>query len=131
MGPRTSVKCFRMSERKRGSEMNIIEKERIKFILFLAVIVLPLIFFFLLASQLIQVSFFSNTQPLSVQNKKEEPKLIQIEVFEMHQRSTKIVRFKFDGVEYVIWSGFKNDILLSKKMISEDEKKMPEASNIH
>jgi len=111
--------------------MNIIEKERIKFILFLAVIVLPLIFFFLLASQLIQVSFFSNTQPLSVQNKKEEPNLIQIEVFEMHQRSTKIVRFKFDGVEYVIWSAFKNDILLSKKMISEDEKKMPEASNIH
>lgn len=119
-----------MSERKRGSEMNIIEKERIKFILFLAVIVLPLIFFFLLASQLIQV-LFSNTQPLSVQNKKEEPNLIQIEVFEMHQRSTKIVRFKFDGVEYVIWSAFKNDILLSKKMISEDEKKMPEASNIH
>jgi len=123
LGPRTSVKCFRMSERKRGSEMNIIEKERIKFILFLAVIVLPLIFFFVLVN--------SNTQPLSVQNKKEEPKLIQIEVFATPQRSTKIVRFKFDGVEYVIWSGFKNDILLSKKMISEDEKKMPEASNVH
>jgi hypothetical protein len=109
--------------------MNIIKKERIKFILLLAVIVLPL---FVLASQLIQVSFFSNTQPLSVQNKKEEPKFIQIEVFETTVgASTKIVRFKFDGVEYVIWSVFQNDILLSKKMISEDEKKMPEASNIH
>lgn len=65
-----------------------------------------------------------------VVEKKEPVAAIKTEVIPVSAYATYLIKFKVEGVEYLIWRG-QNDILLSKKVILEYENSIPEASKVY
>jgi hypothetical protein len=66
---------------------------------------------------------------------KKEPAVtaVKTEIVSVNAYATRLIRFKVDGVEYLIWRGPANDILLSRKMTIEvkPNELNPEMSKIY